>query len=539
MSRVYRTEPMAQDPLPQTRPVLSSYGYAVVAALVAAAARLLAGYFGYQHQYALLYIAVLWSSWYGGVWPALLTASLGGVSVGFLSIPAGRLLVGFHSANLRGVEFYAMVTLTAAFLLDAERRARQRAHRSAKEAQRRLEEFLRETGLRKAAEAAASRAEEQFRLTVEHAPVGICRVSLDGHFEEVNPQFCAITGYTREELQNLSFREITHPDDVAATVECYEDLRHGTRAYFNMEKRYIRKDGAVVWASLTGAAVGAGAGRPQFLLGVTQDITSRREAEEQLRETQRLESVGRLAGGIAHDFNNLLTAVLGNASLAIDTLPVRSRERRLIESIVAAAERAASLTSQLLAYAGKGQFRRADVDLSEVARSASELIGVTVPRNIDFRLDLSEQLPPLFADPSQLQQLVTNLAMNAIEAIEERPGAVAIRTGHLRITQMRGVPAAAVGRIRPGEYLRLTVEDTGSGMDAATVRRIFDPFFTTRFMGRGLGLAAVAGIVRTLEGAVVVRSAPGQGTAIEVLIPSPVAASGQTTTAGHASARND
>ncbi len=530
---------MAQDPPVRPRPALSSYGYAIVAALVAAAARLLGGYFGYQHQYALLYIAVLWVSWYGGVWPALLTTVLGAVSVGFLGIAAGHLVVGFQRGNLTGVEFYAMVTLTAAFLFEAERGARRRAHRSAEEAQRRLEEFQRETSLRKAAEAAASRAEEQFGLTVEHAPVGICRLSLDGRFEEANPHLCAIMGYTREEIQRLSFRDITHPDDLAATLDGYEAIRDGTRAFFNLEKRYIRKDGAVVWASLTGAAVGGGGGRPQFLLGVIQDITSRREAEEQLRETQRLEGVGRLAAGIAHDFNNLMTAVLGNASLALDTLPEEASERGLIEGVAAAAERAASLTRQLLAYAGKGQFQRADVDLAEVVSHATELIRVTVPADIDFRLDLSEQLPPLVADPSQLQQLVTNLVLNAIEAIGDRPGTVAMRTERVRFSRENGVPAVAVGRIRFGEYLRLVVEDTGSGMDSGTVRRIFDPFFTTRFMGRGLGLAAVAGIVRTLEGAVVVRSAPGQGTTIEILIPDPTAASGQALAAGHAGAHTD
>jgi two-component system, cell cycle sensor histidine kinase and response regulator CckA len=525
---------MVQDPYNRPHPPLSSYGYAVVAAIVAVGARLLASYFGYQHQYALLYIAVLWSSWYGGMWPALLTSALGAVSVAFLGTSTGHLMTGFQRGNLVGVEFYAMVTLTAAVLFEAERGARQRAHRSAQDAQRRLEEFQRETGLRKAAEQAASRAEEQFGLTVEHAPVGICRISLDGRFEEVNPQFCAITGYTREELQGLSFREITHPDDLAATVEGYEAIRDGKRAYFNLEKRYLRKDGAVVWASLTGAAVGAGAGRPQFLLGVSQDITSRREAEEQLRETQRLESVGRLAGGIAHDFNNLMTAVLGNASLALDMLPAESAERALIEGVAAAAERAASLTRQLLAYAGKGQFQRADVDLSGVASRATELIRLAVPAKIDFRLTLSGQLPPLVADPSQLQQLVTNLAMNAIEAIGDRRGTVAIRTERVRFSRENGVPVVAVGRIRFGEYLRLAVEDTGSGMDSGTVRRIFDPFFTTRFMGRGLGLAAVAGIVRTLQGAVVVRSAPGQGTTMEILIPAPTAASRQALAAAPA-----
>jgi PAS domain S-box-containing protein len=379
-----------------------------------------------------------------------------------------------------------MVSVTAIILFEAERRSQRRA----------------------------SEAEEQFRLTVEHAPVGICRLNLEGRFEDVNAQFCAITGYSAGELLGRTFRDITHHDDLPRTIEGYARLREGAQRAFRQEKRYLRKDGTTVWAALTAAAVRSADGRPRFLLGVVEDITRRKEAEAQLREAQKLESVSMLAGGIAHDFNNILTGVLGNASLAIETVPPHGVARRLLEAIVQSAERAAQLTRQLLAYAGKGNFVRRPVDLSAAARLALVPVRETAPPGVEFRLELAPALPAVIGDPAQIQQMITALALNAVEAIEER-GTVTVRT---RTARPEGERQLAVGKIRSGEYVVVEVEDTGAGMDEATRRRMFDPFFTTRFMGRGLGLAAVAGIVRSLEGAVAVRSGPGQGTTVTLFI---------------------
>jgi len=495
----------------------AAYVYAVLAAAAATVARLLLGSFaGYRHQYAMFYIAVLLSCWFGGLGPALLTTALGVAATAFLRVEPGEVIAGFRFSNLAGVEFYLMVALTASILFAAERRARWQAAENARVARERLEHLQRETDRRRIAEEAASEAEEQFRLTVEHAPVGIARIGLDGRLEDVNPQLCAIMGYTREELMERGFRGITHSDDLERTVAAYQRLKTGARTFFSMEKRYVRKDGAVIWGTLTAAAVRTSDGKPRFLLAVVEDITQRKHAEEQLREAQKMESVALLAGGIAHDFNNLMTGVLGNASLAIESLPRESGTRHMIEPIAAAAERAADLTRQLLAYAGKGEFMRVPVDLSQAAAKAVELVRAAAPASTEFRLDLAAGLPRVSADPAQMQQIVTNLAVNAVEAIGERRGAITVRTA-LRRLQPGG--PAAVGRIQEGEYVCVTVEDTGCGMDEATARRVFDPFFTTKFMGRGLGLAAVAGIVRSLGGVVLVRSAPGQGTAVEVAVP--------------------
>ena len=243
----------------------------------------------------------------------------------------------------------------------------------------------------------------------------------------------------------------------------------------------------------------------------------RRELEDQLRQAQKLESIGLLAGGVAHDFNNLLTGILGNASLALEVMDPPEPARTMLNDVIRASERAADLTRQLLAYAGKGRFVIQRLNLSDVVREISDLIRTSIPRRVDVRLELDDDLPAIEADPSQIQQLVMNLVINAGEAMEEGSGTVLVRSSVRQFdrdaTQRCGV------KLRPGRYILLEVEDTGCGMDEDTVERIFDPFFTTKFTGRGLGLAAVQGIVRAHRGAVQVFSAPGAGTTFRILLP--------------------
>jgi signal transduction histidine kinase/CheY-like chemotaxis protein len=243
----------------------------------------------------------------------------------------------------------------------------------------------------------------------------------------------------------------------------------------------------------------------------------RRELEDQLRQAQKLESIGLLAGGVAHDFNNLLTGILGNASLAIESLDPPEPARTMLQDVIRASERAADLTRQLLAYAGKGRFVIQRLDLSAVVREISDLIRTSIPRRVDVRLELDHDLPPVEADSSQIQQLVMNLVINAGEAVGESAGVVLVRTS---LRELDREAASRCGDVlRPGKYVQLEVEDTGCGMDESTVQHIFDPFFTTKFTGRGLGLAAVQGIVRAHRGAIKVFSTPGAGTTFRALLP--------------------
>jgi signal transduction histidine kinase/CheY-like chemotaxis protein len=242
--------------------------------------------------------------------------------------------------------------------------------------------------------------------------------------------------------------------------------------------------------------------------------------DEKLLEKQKLESLGVLAGGVAHDFNNLLTGILGNASLAVETLPPDSPAHRMLRDVVDASERAAHLTKQLLAYAGKGRFVVQAMDLSGAVRDVSHLIQSSIPKNADVRLDLAAKLPCIEADSAQIQQLLMNLVINAAEAIpEDRQGRVLVTTRVQDVDENYIEQTLSPGEIVPGEYVALEVHDTGVGMDQTTLQRIFDPFFTTKFTGRGLGLAAAIGIVRGHKGALKVYSTPGQGSTFKILFP--------------------
>lgn len=249
------------------------------------------------------------------------------------------------------------------------------------------------------------------------------------------------------------------------------------------------------------------------------EITEVRKAEERLREAQKLESLGLLAGGVAHDFNNLLVGVIGYASLAQDMLPPGDPAAELLETVVKTGEKAAHLTRQMLAYAGKGRFVLEQLEVTSLVGDMVELIRPFIPKKAEVRLELGEDLPFIEADRSQVQQIVMNLAINAAEAIGSDDGVITIGTRRevVDADYVRRRPEAAT--VQAGEFVAIEVRDTGCGMDEATRAKIFDPFFSTKFTGRGLGLAAVAGIVRGHKGAIVVSSAPGKGSAFTVLFP--------------------
>src|ERR1051326_5932016 len=251
-----------------------------------------------------------------------------------------------------------------------------------------------------------------------------------------------------------------------------------------------------------------------------RDISERIKFEIELRETQKLESLGLLAGGIAHDFNNLLTGILGNASLALSDTSPDQPIRFQLRQIVDAAERASFLTRQMLAYAGRGRFVTADIDLGDLVREISGLVRTSISKAVDLKLEAASDLPLIEADPAQIQQLIMNLVINGAEAIgENQAGTVTVRTSRRDVSPSE---AGTLFKSQPaghGSYVQLEVIDTGAGMDEATKARIFDPFFTTKFMGRGLGLAAVQGIVRVHRGAIFVHSAPGRGTTFRILLP--------------------
>jgi signal transduction histidine kinase len=248
-------------------------------------------------------------------------------------------------------------------------------------------------------------------------------------------------------------------------------------------------------------------------------VDEHRQLEARMQQSQKLESLGLLAGGIAHDFNNLLVGILGNSGLALGELKPESSAYATVEQIQAAAQRAAELTNQLLAYSGKGRFLVQPLDLSRQVEEIAHLLKISTSKKAALRTRLASGLPAVEADPVQIQQVVMNLITNASEALGDNAGEIVVKTG---VVDLDGVPHVddVPGEPLPaGRYVYLEVSDNGCGMDKETRARIFDPFFTTKFTGRGLGLAAVMGIVRGHRGAIHVYSEPGRGTAFKVLFP--------------------
>jgi CheY-like chemotaxis protein len=238
-----------------------------------------------------------------------------------------------------------------------------------------------------------------------------------------------------------------------------------------------------------------------------------------MQQAQKLESLGILAGGIAHDFNNLLTAILGHANLALMDLAPESPARESLREIDKASSRAAELCRQMLAYAGKGRFVVEPINLSRLVEELTRMLHVSISKKVLLRCQLAEGLPAVDADSAQLRQLAMNLVINAADAIGDADGVITISTGTMQCDENSLLGGQLTAPPVPGQYVYLEVIDTGCGMDAKTQAMIFDPFFTTKFAGRGLGLAAVLGIVRSHRGALKVESEPGRGTTFRVLFP--------------------
>jgi PAS domain S-box-containing protein len=345
------------------------------------------------------------------------------------------------------------------------------------------------------ARAAAVLSERRFRLVFERAPIGIS-VGRDGIMSETNPALQRMLGYTREEFAQMHYTEVTHPDDLDLAEQA--ELDAGTRDSFSADKQYVAKDGTVVDTHVRVALdVDDGLG-----ISLIEDVRERRALEEQLRQAQKLEAVGKLAGGVAHDFNNLMTAVLGYSDLVLMRLAPGDVNREKIEAIREAALRAGELTHQLLAFGRQQVLQPADFDLRPLVLDVEDLLRRTLGSEVRVESTVGDAPVVVRADRARLSQVVLDLAANACEAM---PGGGTLRLG------VAVAPPWAV----------LTVADTGVGMDAATSARIFEPFFTTKAVGQGsgLGLATVHGIVGQSGGTIDVATAPGAGTVFTVRLP--------------------
>ncbi|MCC6795555.1 MAG: PAS domain S-box protein [Candidatus Hydrogenedentes bacterium] len=383
---------------------------------------------------------------------------------------------------------------------------------------------------RKKAAELVRQSEERLELALSGADLGLWDLEINPSRMLVNPRFAEILGYAPEEVQTDSawWHSRIHPDDADRVVDHFWQHIQGFCSNLDYEFRVYTKSSVLLWVQLRGKIVERDtSGAPLRITGTLQDITGRknaeaerREIEEQMQQTQKLESLGVLAGGIAHDFNNLLVGILGNADLALADAPPGSLLRETLESIVTSSERAAELCRQMLAYSGRGRFVVVPVSLNDMVREMGHLLTVTVSKRVTLVFEPEPSLPMVQADATQIRQIVMNLITNASEAIGDREGTIRMSTGTLVWTGADAGAHVLGGELRESQaYAYVRVSDNGCGMDNATLQRIFDPFFTTKFTGRGLGLAAVLGIVRGHRGAIRVESTPGVGTTFTVFLP--------------------
>ncbi len=315
-------------------------------------------------------------------------------------------------------------------------------------------------------------------------------------------------------------REVT-PDELPMQTAVREN-----RPVLNVEETIERTDGVRLTALASAVPLQDEHGACRGCVATFQDISSlrdmeqrRRDLDRKLQDTQKLESLGVLAGGIAHDFNNLLTGILGNASLARSDLPATSTVLPALDQIEESTRRAADLCRQMLAYSGRGRFVVQSLDLNQLVTETTHLLRISISKTCVLRFNLAASLPAIQADATQMRQIVMNLVINASEAIGERSGVIALSTGIVRVDADYAATLLHAENVPPGDYVFLEVSDNGVGMDQATLARIFDPFFTTKFTGRGLGLAAVIGIIRGHHGALKVYSEPGRGSTFKILLP--------------------
>ncbi len=384
--------------------------------------------------------------------------------------------------------------------------------------------FFRDITWRKQAIEALQRAEEKYRELFENANDIVYTHDLKGRFTSLNKAALAITGYTKEEAEGLTVYDLVAPEYVEEVKERIRQKLLGAPPT-KYELEIIGKNGERIPLEVSTRVIYE-KGIPVGIQGIARDIRDRKRAEQerkrmeaQLLHTQKLESLGILAGGIAHDFNNILVGILGNAGLGLAKVPEDSPVRNYLKRIEESAQRAAELTNQLLAYAGKGIRSQQLVNLSTLVKEMVPLLSAVVSKKAHFEFDCATNLPLIQADPVQVHQVLMNLVINASEALGDNPGRILIRTKLATLTEEQIKKSYFIEQVPPGEYVCLEVSDTGCGMTPEVMSKIFDPFFTTKFLGRGLGLATVLGIVRSHGGTINVYSEVGKGTSFKVYFP--------------------
>lgn len=398
---------------------------------------------------------------------------------------------------------------------------------SQKELEARLQVLIHELADCQKNSALLEQREAHYRHLFDTAPFAYQSLDKNGILLDVNGTWLAMLGYAaKDEVLGKPMTAFVHPKWLDQFKEFYPRLKK--QGFMEeMEYKLVRRDGGFVDVEACCKICYWEDGSVRQTQCLLQDVTDTKRAEnekkkieDQMRHVQKLESLGVLAGGIAHDFNNLLMVILGNADLALSELSPVSPARENILAIEKAARRSAELCKQMLAYAGKGRFVVQPINLSEIVQAMTHMLEVSISKKNVLKYNLSPNLPQVEADISQIRQVIMNLVINATEAIGERSGVISVSTGAMECDLAYLANTFVYEQHLPeGVYCYIEVADTGCGMDEEIKTRLFDPFFTTKFTGRGLGMSAVLGIMRSHRGAIKIYTESGRGTTVKVLFP--------------------
>jgi len=382
---------------------------------------------------------------------------------------------------------------------------------------------------RQQAEQSLRASERQFVSTFESAPIGMALISLDHRWLKVNRALCHMLDYTAEELCGRPVAETLATEDIPSVKNQIDRLLGGEIESYRLDQRYLRRDGSRVWAHVGASLLRDDRGRPVHFIAQILDVTEHRQLEEQFRQSQKMEAIGVLAGGVAHDFNNILGAMIMQTELAAMPPGIPVETRTGLKNLRLWAERAASLTRQLLLFSRKQVMQPRNVDVNELVGNLAKMLKRIIGEDVRLHLELHPSSLTTLADPGMLDQVLLNLAVNARDAM---PGGGTLTVETTRVKADAGLLRAHPD-VPPGDYVRLSVTDTGDGIPPDVLPHIFEPFFTTKKQGKGtgLGLATVFGIAKQHHGWIDVESQPGSGATFRIYLPLALSMATRTGTA--------
>ncbi len=368
-------------------------------------------------------------------------------------------------------------------------------------------------------------SESRLRLTFDHAPIGAAIVSLKGRFLQSNRELCRIVKYSADELKEMNIIDIIHPDMAGYMTAAIGQLRTGELEYHQDELLLVRKDGKNAWGRVSLRVILNEDGQPIHFLPMIENIDEQKKTqiekqnlETRLVQTQKMEAIGTLAGGIAHDFNNILSAVIGYTEIALNIeLPPDAPARKSLQNVLKAGLRAKDLVNQILTFSRQTEQELKPVEINIIVKEVAKLLRSSLPTTIQIKQNvLGNSL--VMGDPTQIHQILLNLCTNAGHAMQAKGGVLTIE---LQVIDLKEDLVTDQIMLKPGNYVQLSVSDTGHGISNENLGRIFDPFFTTkeRGEGTGMGLAVVHGIVQSYKGAINVYSEIGKGTTFNVFLP--------------------